>query len=75
MLLFYEAMGSGTHHFDVLQSVFSRRHRIGLRIDVWHVAPVAYPCTITAGRSVDIAEDESEDISTIDHCTEVIDVG
>lgn len=39
-----------------------------------HIAPIAYSITGIAGRSVCIAEDESEYVSAIDHGIEVIDL-
>ena len=65
-------MELGTHHFDILQCISCWRHRIGLGIDVRHIAPIVHFITDIDGRSVGIAEDESEHVSAIDHSFEVI---
>lgn len=70
-----EIMGLATYHFDILQCITCWRHGIGLRVDVWHIAPIGHCITGFAGRTVGVAEDESEYVRAVDHGFEVIDLG
>lgn len=67
-------MELGTHHFYILQCVTCWGYGIGFRVDVWHIAPVLYCITRSAGGTVGIAEDEAKYASGIDHGLEVIDL-
>ena len=67
-------MELGTHHLNILQCVICYGRRIGLRVDMWHIAPILYCITSSAGRAVDIAKDEAKYASGVDHSFEVIDL-
>ena len=63
-----------TYHFDILQCETCASLRIGLRVDVRHVAPILYLITSIAGRNVSIAESKSKHIGAIDDGFEVVDL-